>query len=84
MCVNSGESDEDRWSAAGCAHGIGGRHRVMLPPTVATLADFAAQAEAGADAATAIRQIASRPIVPLMPSPVADPGDPTGVRWRPR
>lgn len=80
---NSGESDEDRWvrpqdalteSAAGTM--------LMLPPTVATLADFAAQAEAGADAATAIRQIASRPIVPLMPSPVADPGDPTGVRWR--
>ncbi|MFA7265432.1 MAG: NUDIX hydrolase [Candidatus Nanopelagicales bacterium] len=80
---NSGESDADRWvrPADALAESAAGR-MLMLPPTTATLTDFAAQAESGARAAEAIAAIAARPIVPLMPSPAADPRDPTGVRWR--
>lgn len=80
---NSGESDADGWvrpsdalaeSAAGRMH--------MLPPTVATLADFAVEAARGLDAQAAIDAIASRPIRPLMPSPMADPNESQGIRWR--
>jgi 8-oxo-dGTP pyrophosphatase MutT (NUDIX family) len=80
---NSGESDADRWlrPADALAEYSAGA-MLMLPPTVAVLSGFAEQAAAGADAAAAIAALAARPIVPLMPHPVADPDDPTGLRWR--
>jgi 8-oxo-dGTP pyrophosphatase MutT (NUDIX family) len=80
---NSGESDADRWlrPADALAESAAG-NMLMLPPTVATLADFAALAGVGASAQEAIDELASRTIVPLMPSPIIDPGDPSGLRWR--
>ena len=80
---NSGESDADRWlrPADALAESADG-NMLMLPPTVASLADFAALAAQGATAQEAIDELASRTIVPLMPSPTADPNDPSGVRLR--
>ena len=78
---NSGESDADRWlrPADALAESAAG-NMLMLPPTVASLADFAALAAQGATAQEAIDELASRTIIPLMPSPTADPTDPSGVR----
>lgn len=80
---NSTESDEQCWirPADALAQSTAGQ-MLMLPPTIATIADFAEQAQLGADAAMAIEAIAAQPIVPLMPSPLADPDDPSGIRWR--
>lgn len=80
---NSTESDADRWlrPADALAESAAG-NILMLPPTIASLRDFAAQADAGANAREAISVLAARPILPLMPSPTADPGDPNAVRWR--
>lgn len=80
---NSGESDADRWlrPADALAESAAG-NMLMLPPTVASLADFATLAARGATAQEAIDELAARTIIPLMPSPTADPTDPSGVRWR--
>ncbi len=80
---NSMESDAQSWlrPAEALAQAQAGR-MMMLPPTMATLADFAAQVELGADAVQAIYALAQRPIYPLMPSPTADETSPDGVRWR--
>lgn len=80
---NSPESDADRWMrpADALAESAAGKI-LMLPPTIVSLMDFAAQAEAGANAREAIDALAARTIRPLMPSPTAEPKDPSGLRWR--
>ena len=80
---NSSESDADRWMrpADALAESAAG-NMLMLPPTIASLMDFGAQAAAGATAREAIDALAARTIRPLMPSPSADPSDPSGLRWR--
>lgn len=80
---NSTESDAQSWltPADALAQAQAG-HMLMLPPTVATLIDFAREADKGASAQEAIDVLARRPIRPLMPSPAADQTTPDGIRWR--
>ncbi len=82
LIENSGESDDHRWihpQAALDDYAAG--EMAMLPPTVAVLAAFAAQVEVGRSADESIEALASLPIVPLLPMPVADPDNASGVRW---
>ena len=79
---NSGESDAERWirpKDALAEYGSG--LMAMLPPTVAVLAAFAEADAQGLRAATAIASLAAKPIVPFLPSPVADPSAQSGIRW---
>lgn len=54
---------------------------MMLPPTVAVLSAFAQQVAGGSDAATAVANLAAKPVVPLMPSPFAIEGS-DEIGWR--
>lgn len=77
------ESDKEVWlSPAEALAQYGAGEMLMLPPTVAVVSAFAEQAEKGRSADKAIEELSARPVQPLLPSPAADPDDPSGIRWR--
>ena len=76
---NSGESDADRWLRRQMHLRIGRWEHVDAPADRCVAGRLRALAARAPPRKKAIDELAARTIIPLMPSPTADPTDPSGV-----